>query len=707
MSTVNYLTSRNSNLATFSAIQLNVSTITGSTIHTTATATTSSIVVSTLHTHSAVYSTLTGSSLSASTITSNTLALSTLTVSSINSGTPGVAAYSTLDVSSLTVVSTTTVSTLGYSTLMGSTITTNTIGYSTMSGSTINALNITLSTLTVSSINSGPPGVVAYSTLRVSTLNAASTITASTLTTTSNVGIGTALPDQRLHVFGDGARISVESNTANNAVMQMKTNANTSYLFTDQSGQLQIYPGSTSNHILLQPSGGKVGINTTAPTMALDVYMAASSDYWSHFRVKATSLWGDACTTRSETAGTQYATIMPVMLTEPHIVSNSAGNCVIRCGRAGGVTSGRWWDCGTMSDSRFCIGFEGTRTGLNIDTNGYVGINITAPAYALDVAGAANFSSRISIGGNSGGQLNINNVNGSMPYTHFNWTDGNNYIRGNTVFDTHWVSIGTTTLLFPLYIPSGRDYSWYLGAHLHLTGATLHNQSGTWSVAIWADRAIVTSYWFGTVSDRRIKKNIQPVGSMLETINKIEIVSFDFIDELNNKRDECGVIAQQIETVFPNAVDTSIGVIPCYLKFATSQYLLDDDVHILFDYDHTDSQQNIKVGDKIKINAGQNTADKGSHHVVVKSIIDGGFITEKWKEYDANDGVFLHGKEVDDFRNVDKEQLGILALKGVQELSSMVSTLQSENIQLKSQVASLSTSHANLLAWAQSQGFSG
>jgi uncharacterized small protein (DUF1192 family) len=120
---------------------------------------------------------------------------------------------------------------------------------------------------------------------------------------------------------------------------------------------------------------------------------------------------------------------------------------------------------------------------------------------------------------------------------------------------------------------------------------------------------------------------------------------------------------------------------------------VDDNVHILFDYDPTDTQQQFKVGDKIKIHAGQKTdtveKDKGSHHVVVKSIIDGGFVIEKWKDYEEEDTVFLHGKEVNDFRNVDKEQLGVLALKGVQELSSMVTVLQSENTQLKSQLANI------------------
>jgi cell division protein FtsB len=83
---------------------------------------------------------------------------------------------------------------------------------------------------------------------------------------------------------------------------------------------------------------------------------------------------------------------------------------------------------------------------------------------------------------------------------------------------------------------------------------------------------------------------------------------------------------------------------------------------------------------------------------------------------------------VDDFRNVDKEQLGILALKGVQELSSSVASLngtcaslqaanallQQENAQLKSQVTDLqaanaaaSSQMAALMDWARAQGFSG
>lgn len=63
--------------------------------------------INNLFTTAIAYSTLTGS-----TINTNSLSLSTLTVSSINSGAPGVAAYSTLNVSTMNATSTITASTI-------------------------------------------------------------------------------------------------------------------------------------------------------------------------------------------------------------------------------------------------------------------------------------------------------------------------------------------------------------------------------------------------------------------------------------------------------------------------------------------------------------------------------------------------------------------------------------------------------------------
>lgn len=65
------------------------------------------------------------------------------------------------------------------------------------------------------------------------------------------IAIGKTVPTQALDVSGDGARIQVESNTASNAVVQIKTNANTSYIFTNQSGHLEMYPSNIETKRLL------------------------------------------------------------------------------------------------------------------------------------------------------------------------------------------------------------------------------------------------------------------------------------------------------------------------------------------------------------------------------------------------------------------------------------------------------------------------
>jgi hypothetical protein len=59
---------------------------------------------------------------------------------------------------------------------------------------------------------------------------------------------------------------------------------------------------------------------------------------------------------------------------------------------------------------------------------------------------------------------------------------------------------------------------------------------------------------YGTISDIRLKKNIEPATSKLVDINKVNVVNYTLINDKNNKK-QLGVIADELEEIFPSMVD--------------------------------------------------------------------------------------------------------------------------------------------------------
>ena len=57
-------------------------------------------------------------------------------------------------------------------------------------------------------------------------------------------------------------------------------------------------------------------------------------------------------------------------------------------------------------------------------------------------------------------------------------------------------------------------------------------------------------------SDFRLKKNIQPINNVSQKINQIRGVYFDWKDDIRSRNTQIGFIAQEIEKVFPELVET-------------------------------------------------------------------------------------------------------------------------------------------------------
>ena len=130
---------------------------------------------------------------------------------------------------------------------------------------------------------------------------------------------------------------------------------------------------------------------------------------------------------------------------------------------------------------------------------GNLGVGTASPAYTLDVSGTARVSSNLFVTGNIG--------------------------------------IGTTS-------PSGM---------LHLNNAALFTSAGN----LTCTGDVVS---FGSLSDRRLKKNIETIetAKALDIVSKLRAVSFDWKDDIFNEEkrntSDLGFIAQEVEELIPEAV---------------------------------------------------------------------------------------------------------------------------------------------------------
>ncbi len=275
---------------------------------------------------------------------------------------------------------------------------------------------------------------------------------------------------------------------------------------------------------------GFFGINTTSPTMALDV-------------VGDTNVNGNI---GLSSGGTRYLGIVGAL-------SGSGSDLVVAAGTGtrsfgpghggelklqGGIGTGVPSNGGdVMIDGG--VGNNGSGNVLLGSVHGNVGIGMDSPSVALDVVGSAQFNSNVGIG------------TAAPVYGYQFETNPGGIVRSVT---NDVVEIGD---------PDGGNNGTYANFNdatqtltLNYPTVTISGLSGTGSRAVLADASGVLS---APISDSSVKQNIQTLDYGLDTLMQLNPVSFEYIDGWKNYGvgKQIGFIAQDIEQVLPNSTFTT------------------------------------------------------------------------------------------------------------------------------------------------------
>ena len=370
-----------------------------------------------------------------------------------------------------------------------------------------------------------------------------------TLLSTGQVGIGTITPASDLHILGisndtvsqANANLNVEGQGGNGIVVG--TIASSPFSTYIQSGFVDnfstaVYP------ISLNPSGGNVGIGTNSPSQKLDVNGKGAFGGTGSFRT---------------------------------FISGGGGGSFIEFGTDADNDS--LGHLGTFSsamvfDTNQGLGYlwryaGGTKMALT--SGGKLGIGNTSPNYLLEVGNSTQtnsnvFSGRVngdfifnlskantnlfSIRNDTTNAVHLNTQNSAKLALGVSTGTSTGSVVSNLVIDSSGnVGIGTSSPSYKLEVNGTANIVSHLTAHCLGVGTAAPAANGV----IRAAGDVIAYY----SSDQRLKNNITKIEKPLEKLEKINGYEFDWNDkqELYEGHD-VGVVAQEIEEVYPQLVET-------------------------------------------------------------------------------------------------------------------------------------------------------
>ena len=346
---------------------------------------------------------------------------------------------------------------------------------------------------------------------------------------------------------------------------------------------------------------------------------------------------------------------------------------------------------------------------MTINNTGNVGINNTSPIEKLDIDG------NIFIRGDSGNIYFKNNQNsGNRLRIHHNGSHAYidylsyMYFRFNATTTlltllVYYVGINNASPQNPLHISNyGNDYTNSLYGYHH-SGSTWgwatyygtnFSTSGN-NLGLRVDEGIVAQRMY-IMSDVRIKKDIVDIvdNEALIKLRLLKPKKYKYIDVSLGDNEVYGFIAQEVNDIINNSCTISGGYIPNIQKSAIISSI-EEKTCILT----TTNDNGLKVDDIISV---RDNIGKSFDEIIVISIINTKsfrinkiFTAEQTIFTDENNFteeniIFIYGKKVNDFHNLNKDSIWTISTAALQEVDrqlqaekAKVATLEQELTAIK------------------------
>jgi hypothetical protein len=230
------------------------------------------------------------------------------------------------------------------------------------------------------------------------------------------------------------------------------------------------------------------------------------------------------------------------------------------------------------------------------------------------------------------------------------------------------------------FIPPNVWYGFYFGngggsSNGNWAGGPTGTLAAYGASAVLAAEGSVMAQVYHTFSDEIIKTEITVIddGKALMQINQLESKEYHYIDPLDRKvLKTIGFIAQEVKEVLPNAISYRIGLVPDEMRII-SEPQWDSNVLTIPDLDM--SPENLTG----KCNELEIDCEKDSD----------GNKTNRFKFEKEYANVFFHGKEVNDFHTIDKNQIFALHHSAIQELSRKNDAKPTQITELQAELAAI------------------